>query len=244
MERKRSFYLAVVIVVFLAINHWLLGDVISRGAFVLVKKPFGAIQRVVVRFVKPPRDQAREQFIDQTVKIEKLERENDQLRKQLGVSARSTKSQIVADIISFEQNNIASAITIDKGSDDGVKEGLAVVSGGNVLLGVVREVFPRSSRVYLIDDPRVRMSIRILNSPLLAELEGSLRGKFILNLIARSETVNFDAMVVTSGLDGLPENLVVGTITTIEDKPDGLFRDARGKVMYNLGNSAVIFVIL
>src|SRR3989344_9266703 len=151
MERKRSVYLAVVIVVFLAINRWLLGDVISRGAFVLVKKPFGAIQRVVVRFVKPPRDQAREQFIDQTVKIEKLERENDQLRKQLGVSARSTKSQIVADIISFEQNNIASAITIDKGSDDGVKEGLAVVSGGGVLFGGVGGGFSRSPRGFLLD---------------------------------------------------------------------------------------------
>jgi len=244
MERKRSIYIVAAIITALAINHWLLGDVVSRAAFVIVKRPFGFLQKVAVNFVKPPRDQERERFLDQTAALEKLQRENDQLRKQLGVTGKPSRAIATARVIAFEQNYVASTITIDKGTEDGLRAGLPVVRGGNILLGVVREIQPHSARVYLIDDPRVRISARLLKSSILAELKGSLGGAFSLDLIAHSEKIDLASIVVTNGLDGFPEGLVAGTIASVDDNVGGLFQKIMGKTEYNLGDSSSIFILL
>ncbi len=262
MERKRSVYVKIawliVIVLILVLNRYVFNDVLSR-AYSTIKKPFGFIQNFTIglkSYFRPYFDaddlrneneklkEQHELLLSKVALSEELTRENEEFRKQLSLGKKNKRNLLQAEIISFERNELASTITIGVGSDDGVKEQNAVIVGGDRMVGIIHSVQSHSSVVYLLDDPRNRISVRPLNTDYLAEMQGRLNNTFILNLLSRNHIVEKGQIVVTSGMDGLPENLIVGTIESIQERSEGLFNLISGHTMTFFGKSSFVFVIL
>ncbi|MEK7615834.1 MAG: rod shape-determining protein MreC [Patescibacteria group bacterium] len=181
--------------------------------------------------------------IGESIASEALERENAILRKQLDVAQKISRTLKLANIISIERTILVSTIVIDLGVADGIEEGMVVIGSGNVLTGRVSEVFEHTSRVILVDDPRIIVSVRLQGTSLLAESRGNRSNRIDLNLVAHNETVHVDDTIVTSGLDQFPEGLAVGWVTDVQPGDNSLFQKISGSVFFNFYESPLLFVI-
>lgn len=178
--------------------------------------------------------------------LEELKRENESLRRQLNVSQRSPRKLLIADVFSAEKTDISSTMLIDKGVKDGVEKKMAVISGGNVLAGVIEEVFDGYSKVMLLNDPRSDVSVRIGGLRIVGGVKGSASGgnKVILDFVTNKDPVQEGDLIMTSGLDNLPESLLVGRVSKVDLSGGNLFKEVEADLMFDLSLESNIFVIL
>jgi rod shape-determining protein MreC len=176
--------------------------------------------------------------------LEGLGRENEFLRNELKVAPRLGSRLLIADIFSIQKNALSSTALINKGKADGVKESMAVITSGNILVGVVNEVFDNSALILLLDDPRSTVSVRFQGSNVLAEARGDLQNNLKINEVTYKEEIKEGDMIVTSGLDGLKESLLVGRVSEVKPGSGGLFRKVAAKPMFDLSLGSELFVVL
>jgi len=232
MVGKRSIYLkllsflifgAVLIFFNAAVLHGRIPDVVYRTLGLASDKHFSSISEIAAD--------------------ESLKRENETLRKQLGVEPKKSLSLRMANIISIQRTAFVSTVVIDEGFYNGVEEGMEVLASGNVLAGKIGEVFEHTSRVYLVDDPRVIISVRIMGDNLLAESKGSLHDMVDVNLIAHSDMVDKGVTLVTSGLDGFKDGFAVAEISNIDKGSNSLFQKISGKTYFSIYESPYVFIV-
>lgn len=245
MERKRSLYLktAIVVVLVLAVNAFLLHGMFQNAVYRVVAKPVAFFEDKLRSKTITSLESQRDDLLGKVVGAEALERENAALRKQLGVANRTTPAPIAARIFSLQRNSFVSTLMIDKGSTDGLAPGMIVVAPGNILMGKIGETFPHASRVILADDPRSIISVRILQTSILAESRGSLQGEAMLNLISHTEMIEAGSTVVTSGLDSFPSGLAISTVTSVDPGANSLFKNIHTALFFDPASSPMIFIL-
>lgn len=123
-------------------------------------------------------------------------------------------SFLSADVIGFGGEDAGATLTIDRGSADGLRDGLPVVGRGG-LAGLVREVFPRTAVVQTLADPQSGVSVIDLETRRRGSVQG--RGRDLPpEFFPENEVQPFrpGATLITSGLgDSLfPKGLIVGRI--------------------------------
>jgi rod shape-determining protein MreC len=183
-------------------------------------------------------------LLGRVAEIDGLKRENEFLRNELKVAPRLENRLLLTQIFSIQKNAGASTALINKGKTDGVGKSMAVITGGNILVGIVDQTFDDSALVLLLDDPRSLISIRIQGSNILAQTKGRLDGSFGVDLVTHEEEIKKDDLIVTSGLDGLAESLVVGKISEVSSDSAGLFKEITGRPLFDLSLGSGVFVIL
>ena len=132
---------------------------------------------------------------------------------------------VVARILGTPPGNFSThAVEIDKGSDDGLSEGMAVVTKAG-LVGRLREVDRLRSIVELATHPDFRVGVRLVNS----QDEGLARGTGSGNFLILDAGIRLDAevsieeVVVTSGGRSLfASDIPVGRV--IDTDKDADFR--------------------
>ena len=233
MVSKRGLYLNILaVIVLVAAVFFLNATVLNQAIPDSIYRLLGAVGRV---------DQAD---VSERAATEALERENTMLRKQLGVSARLERKLVMTRIISIERTPLISTIIVDKGSIDGVREQMIVLGAGDVLAGKIIEVFEHSSRVMLVDDPRMIASVRLLGTSLLAEARGKRNNSIELNLVSHTDNVAIDQIAVTSGLDVFLEGLAVAQVTNVQPGGNSLFQKISGQTLFDFHESPFVFIIL
>lgn len=185
-------------------------------------------------------------FLGKLTDLNKLARENDLLRKQLNIRPENEQRLALVKIINFTHNSAASAILVNKGAEDGIKKSMAVISGGNVLAGVVKEVFDNSALVILLDDPRSAISARVVGRDIVSGAKGTAgkTGQVSLDLITNQENLAVDDLVTTGGFDDLPEGLLIGRVSRAGLSGGDLFKSVEVKLFFELFNHPELFVIL
>jgi len=183
-------------------------------------------------------------LLGRVAELDNLKRENDFLRNELKVAPRLDSKLLIVEIFSVQKNGLFSTALINKGRADGVEKSMAVITSGNILVGMVGEVFDNSALVLLVDDPRSVVSVRFQGSNILAEAEGNLQNGLKINEVTYQEEVKEGDMIVTSGLDGLKESLLVGRVSGVKSGSGGLFREVVAKPLFDLSLGSDLFVIL
>lgn len=177
-------------------------------------------------------DQYREE-IDrlqaEIARLRELEVENRDLRNLLGLKQRTGTGELLpVRVIARDPSPFVHAITLDRGSDDGVKEGMTIISWRGVV-GRVSRVSPTSSKVLLITDTSSSISGRVQNSE--SRVTGIVRGRpeggLLMQRIPQEESLQTGESVVTSDFGGLmPEGLVIGQIVQIRRKDVDVLQEA------------------
>ena len=177
-------------------------------------------------------DQYREE-IDrlqaEIARLRELEVENRDLRNLLGLKQRAGTGELLpVRVIARDPSPFVQAITLDRGTDDGVKEGMTIISWRGVV-GRVSRVSPTSSKVLLITDTSSSISGRIQSSE--TRVTGIIRGRpeggLLMQRIPQEETLQTGETVVTSDFGGLmPEGLVIGQIVQIRRKDVDVLQEA------------------
>jgi rod shape-determining protein MreC len=125
---------------------------------------------------------------------------------------------IAAQVIGGSGMEQARVIYIDKGSRAGIKQDMAVITPDGIV-GKVRDVYPLSSQVLMINDRDSGAGVIMEGSRLRGILRGKDMGELHVMDILSDETVEKGERVITSGGDRIyPKGLPVGTV--IEAVPD------------------------
>ena len=149
---------------------------------------------------------------------------NLKLRELLDLKAELPKGSISAAVIANSASTWFQSLTLDKGSRDGMSKGMAVVSPMGVV-GQVVDVTPRGAKVLLVTDPHSAVDVFAQRSRSRGIVAGFLNNGAIMKYVKRSEDIQVDDRLITSGLDGIfPKGLLVGTVTAVSKKGRGLFQ--------------------
>jgi rod shape-determining protein MreC len=156
-------------------------------------------------------------------RLEEVKLENLRLRRLLGFKEGFEAETVPAQVIAEDASSWFRTVTIDKGHEDGVTEGMPVVVAEGVVGRVVRSS-PGQARVLLITDASSAVASLVQAN----RARGICRGQgeqLSFNFVLRQEEINVGDRVITSGMGGVfPKGLVVGHIQTIDRQEYGLFQ--------------------
>src|SRR3984893_381577 len=160
------------------------------------------------------RDQV-DQLQSELVRMRELEVENQDLRTLLSMRRAAGPSALLpVQVIARDDTPYVQAITIDHGSNDGVRQDAVVITHKGVV-GHVERVNLTSSKVRLINDLNRSVPVRLQTD---SRTTGLLRGQSQGNLmvvayISQTDVVAQGDVVLTSGLGEMyPEGYVVGKV--------------------------------
>lgn len=174
--------------------------------------------------------------------IEELKKENALLRKELGFIAPENKNSLVpAKIIERDPVTFINNITIDKGTFDGIKNGMAVVSSG-VFIGTVKETFAHTSIVLLVTSKDSIIQAMLQNSRAKGILRGGISGLYI-DYITLDTNYKVGENVVTSGLGGeVAPGLLIGTAGKLTSSSSSIFKMINVEQSIDISNLELVFV--
>ena len=150
--------------------------------------------------------------------------ENRRLRSLLGFRQDFQKPLLPAAVIAKDLSGWFQTAVIDRGTRDGIEEGMAVLSVQGIV-GQIMEASRSFSRVLLITDPNNSVAALIQRSRARGIVVGNGPQLCRLRYLHRSEDVKPGDLVLASGLDGVyPKGVLVGTVFKAEKKDPELFQ--------------------
>jgi rod shape-determining protein MreC len=151
--------------------------------------------------------------------LRQAEVDNEELRTLLQFQRTNPQWQYVgASVVSFDGQRLAQTVVIDRGSKQGVEEGLIVVVAGG-LVGKVESVGSEASQVLLLTDPRSAVNAQVQGSNATGIVRASGDGSLVLDFVERGATPKEGDLVVTSGLGGsYPAGLLIGQVTEVSQE--------------------------
>lgn len=166
----------------------------------------------------------RQQNSDLKTKVEQLQMEQVQLRQDadqarrlqalLDFKEKYISKTVAAQVIGTSGTEQSRVITIDRGSRDGIKQDMAVITPDGIV-GKIKDVFPVSSQVLLINDRDSGAGVILEHSRLQGIVKGTSFGELQVNDVMSDETVDVGEHVITSGGDRIyPKGFSVGTVTS------------------------------
>lgn len=159
--------------------------------------------------------------------IESLRSNNDELKKQLNemkdlLNLNSTlveNSYLNASVINRNLDFFSNTLTIDKGENNGVEIGLAVVTGKGLIGRVINTSYFNSTvKLLTSDDINNKISVKIKNGDnyVYGILSGYKDGYLIIEGIDTNKEIIKDSIVTTTGLGGIfPSGIYVGKVSSI-----------------------------
>jgi rod shape-determining protein MreC len=176
----------------------------------------------------------RKQNRDLQARVEQLQMDQVQLRQDadqarrlqvlLDFKEKYISKTVAAQVIGTSGTEQSRVIIIDKGSRDGIKQDMAVITPDGIV-GKIKDVFPLSSQVLLINDRDSGAGVILEHSRLQGIVKGTSFGELQVNDIMSDETVDVGEHVITSGGDRIyPKGFSVGTVTgALPDRDNDTF---------------------
>ena len=210
----------------------------------------------IVEFFTMPRDVAtlRQSNVELQNKVSGLETQLIQMQAQL------QELQVLSSLLDFARSNPESQyvaasvigrdpvpflrfIQIDRGSDDGLRHGMPVVTQQG-LVGRIDAVTAGAARVQLITDSNAAVNVRLESSGVEAILVGSVTGEVSLQMVPQNVTLKPGELILTSGLGGnYPPGIVIGQVITVRKRENDLFQTASIQPAADLTNLPAVLAI-
>lgn len=172
-------------------------------------------------------EQLRKQALTQDIALQRLNTltlENANLRDLLQANKSLTESSTLAEIMHVGRDPFTKKIIVNRGENNQIITGSAVVDATGVI-GQVTRTYPSSSEVTLITDKSLAIPIQIERNGLRAIAFGHGRDNTLdLPYLPANVDIRDGDKLVTSGIDGVyPAGLAVATVTEIKTSPDSPF---------------------
>jgi rod shape-determining protein MreC len=196
--------------------------------------------------------------------IEKLEAENANLKQKL-INRKVADAQLKqlknildlagtagykivnAKVISHgSSQSFAQTITIDSGSNAGIKKNMTVLSQYGIA-GIVKDVYPSSALIQLASDPSFRIGARIAGTQQIGILSGRGNRSAGLQLLDNSTTVKEGDVLLARGsvanrpfVPGVP----LGYVTGVDNSAGAVAQTATVRYYTNFSTLGVVGVVL
>ena len=175
-------------------------------------------------------EELRDQLAEYKVKAERAEAVEEALAE---VTAEAeleepwfTMESELVEVIADQPANYKWAITISKGSSDGIKPDMPVVDGsaGGLVGKIVKPITSSSATVLLLIDPQSAAGARVLRAQDPGMVTGNGEGEDLsMDLVEPDSQVEVGDEVVTAHYKGgtYPPNIPIGTVSTVSDNETG-----------------------
>lgn len=230
---------------------------LALSPFISVQTWFASRYAAVRDIIAAPRDVSR-----LTQQNAQLEAEVARLQSQIiDLQQQNSELQVLSALLDFarehaENEYLTAAVIgrdvspflhyliIDRGSDDGLRRGMPVVSSQG-LVGRVAAITADGARVQLLTDPGTAINVRIQPSGAEALLQGSITGDLTVEAIPQDANVQTGDLVLTSGLGGnYPANILIGQISGVRQRPVELFQSATVQPVVDFSLLDIVLVIV
>lgn len=151
---------------------------------------------------------------------DELVAENLRLERLLTFKRSLVYPSVTASVIGRDPSGWSSSMIIDRGRDDGIRQGMPVINALGVV-GKIAEVSEQNSKVVLLTDPQFSVAALIQGSREIGLVTGSLQGEICrMRFISSDAQINVGDKVITSKLStSFPEGLLVGEVVRIIGNP-------------------------
>ena len=189
----------------------------------------------------------REQLLMLQARLSRLDAtqdENARLSRLLDARERIGLSAQLAHLIDVTLDPFRQRVLIDRGADDGVHEGQAVMDERGVL-GQVRTLEAGRAEVVLITDASHALPVRVARTGLRTIALGTGAGEELrLPYIPYSADVREGDTLITSGMGGrFPPGLAVGTIHSVKQGDVGTFAVALARPSADLSHASLVLLL-
>ena len=185
-----------------------------------------------------------QELLKELVTLKEIREENKILREALDLGLEKEFKLQIAQVISKDISE--DSLIIDKGSKEGIEEGLPVIGQQKVLWGRISEVYPNFSRVMLISNKESSFDAKIVNEE---EIQGVVKGKgnlkIIFDLIPQEKEIEEGNLLITTSLGGIyPEGLLIGLVKTIKKSDIEPWQQAEIQPFFDLSEAEILFIII
>ncbi|MGH7681832.1 MAG: rod shape-determining protein MreC, partial [Candidatus Eiseniibacteriota bacterium] len=172
--------------------------------------------------------------------------ENVRLRELLKLEERHPYSLAAANVIGRSLDRLGGSMTIDKGLNDGIEPGRAVLTPEG-LVGRVERATIHQARVLTLLHHDCAVAARVERSRVDGVLQWEYGTQPNLNLlyVSSQEDVKVGDLIVTSGLGGIfPGGIRIGTVSKVGLEDNGLMKEISVKPAVNFRTLEEILVYL
>ena len=187
------------------------------------------------------KEQIEQMRLDQ-VRLSEDAAQARRLQSLLAFKEQFIAKTVPAQVIGSSGNDLSRSIYIDKGSNDGLAQDMAVITSGGIV-GKVLRVYPTTSLVLMINDQSSGVGALLEKSRLQGVLRGSANGELILERVMSDEQVVPGETVLSSGGDQIfPKGLPVGTVSKVSPGRE-LFLNIKVKPAADLSRLEEVLVV-
>lgn len=210
-----------------------------QGAFLVITRPaeelLTSIFRPIAGFLSDAgsisdlREENRrlrlenEELRTQSISLQTDAERVKQLEEALKISQGAANEQyLAANVVHRDSSAFTDVISIDRGSNSGVRVGMVVLSSQGSLMGTVTEVFGSRSFVRLITDSKSKVAAQVQ---------------------ASQADIKVGDIIVTSALTGrYPAGLPIGKVTEVSGTQQDLFRKVTLEPFVRLSTASTVLV--
>ena len=149
--------------------------------------------------------------------FDQMKQENKRLRQLLDSPVRTPLKRMVSEVMAVDSDPFTLQVVINRGWVDGVYDGQPVIDEAGVV-GQVKQVAARSSRVLLIGDSAHAIPVRIARNDIRAIASGTgTLDRLTLEHLPNSTDIKVGDILMSSGLGGrFPEGYPVAEVTRVD----------------------------
>lgn len=173
-----------------------------------------------------------------------LKQENEHLNGLLAFKNESKSQILIARVIGIDINADYETIRIDKGTEDGLKPFMPVISPHGVI-GYIFRPLPHMSQVLLLSDRNAIVDGQIERTRAHGLVEGASRDKLRMLYILRPDDGAVGDVVITSGINKIfPRGIPIGKIVSAERDANGISQLIEIKPEVNPYNLDEVLVLI
>jgi len=174
--------------------------------------------------------------------LKEAKKENDRFREAMGAASQGEFDMLFAEIIGKEIER--DVLLVNKGTADGVKKGMPVITQSRVAAGSIGEAFEHTSKVLLLSLSDSSSDVKIQGKEMIGVLTGQGRYRARLDFIPQAQELLEGDVVVTSALGGVfPNNLLVGELRNIDKSDLAAFQGGEVELFFHPRKENSLFIL-
>ena len=169
----------------------------------------------------------------ENARAQEIQREDDQLTALLQLRSGLNFTTVAAQVVARESSEFKRDITLDRGTDQGIKAGDVVIAAGGALAGRVLDVGPNFAHVRLLNDNESTVVGQVQSSAATGEVIGQLGGVLLMQNIDATERPKIGDEVVTAGIEltggvrsPYPKGLLIGQVIDVRRDANAVVQTA------------------
>jgi rod shape-determining protein MreC len=192
-------------------------------------------------------DDLKRQLVEQSAKAQRgatLDAEYSHLRTLLGAADRFNTKGVLAEVVHVSRNPFSHKIMVNKGTKDGVVQGLPVIDETGVV-GQITTVTSFSGEVTLLIEKDQAIPVAVSRNGLRAIAVGTGNNNTLqVPFLPTNADIRKDDLLITNGIDGTyPPGLAVASVSEVEQGSALLFSKVTALPLAGLGNHRYLMIL-